>query len=142
MSIFGKRKYAGSFLVILFSLLCIAGCGKEEKNMENTKGEVTTITAEKAYEMMQSGDDLTIVDVRTEEEYAEGHIEGAIVIPNETIGTEEIEELSDKDATLLIYCRSGRRSAQAAQKLVDLGYTNVYDFGGIIDWPYEVVQAE
>ena len=110
--------------------------------MENTKGEVTTITAEKAYEMMQSGDDLTIVDVRTEEEYAEGHIEGAIVIPNETIGTEEIEELSDKDATLLIYCRSGRRSAQAAQKLVDLGYTNVYDFGGIIDWPYEVVQAE
>ena len=110
--------------------------------MENTKGEVTTITAEKAYEMMQSGDDLTIVDVRTEEEYAEGHIEGAIVIPNETIGTEEIEELSDKDATLLIYCRSGRRSAQAAQKLVDLGYTNVYDFGGIVDWPFEVVQSE
>ena len=127
-------------LVTLILAFAVSGCGKEEQKMEPEQGQVTTITAEEAYEMMESGDELTIVDVRTESEYDEGHIQGAIVIPNETISTEEPAELADKAATILVYCRSGRRSADAAQKLVDMGYTNVYDFGGIIDWPYEVVE--
>lgn len=98
---------------------------------------VTKISAAKAKEMMES-QDVIIVDVRTQEEYNEGYIPNAILIPNESI-VGEPEALMDKDATILVYCRSGNRSAQAAKKLVDLGYTNVYDFGGIIDWPYEIV---
>lgn len=135
-----RRVYGCIGLVTLMLACAVAGCGKEEQKMEPDQGQVTTITAEEAYEMMESGDELTIVDVRTESEYDEGHIQGAIVIPNETISTEEPAELADKAATILVYCRSGRRSADAAQKLVDMGYTNVYDFGGIIDWPYEVVE--
>ena len=98
------------------------------------------ISAQLAKEMMDSGDPLVIVDVRTPAEYAQGHIQGAILIPNETISTESrIEALPDTQATILVYCRSGSRSAQAARKLVSLGYVNVYDFGGVIDWPYELV---
>ena len=84
-------------------------------------------------------EEVIIVDVRTAEEFASGHIQNAINIPVESI-TGEPTELSDKDATILVYCRSGNRSEQASRKLVDLGYTQIYDFGGIIDWPYEVVQ--
>ncbi len=80
-----------------------------------------------------------MVDVRTEKEYAAGHIEGAILIPNETITDKRPEQLPDLDAEILIYCRSGRRSAEAAKKLIAMGYTRVYDFGGIIDWPYGIV---
>lgn len=80
-----------------------------------------------------------ILDVRTQEEYDSGHIPGAICIPNESIGTEQPEELPDLRQVILIYCRSGNRSKQAAQKLFDMGYTNVYEFGGIIDWTGEVV---
>jgi|SRR5690554_6890450 rhodanese-related sulfurtransferase len=97
------------------------------------------ISPQLAKEMMDSGDPLTIVDVRTPAEYAQGHIQGAILVPNETISTEHRpEELPDTQATVLVYCRSGSRSAQAARKLVSLGYVNVYDFGGVIDWPYEL----
>lgn len=95
------------------------------------------ISAKEAKEMMDT-QEVIIVDVRTQEEYDEGFIENAILIPNETIN-EAPTELPDKDAVILVYCRSGNRSRQAANKLVDLGYTNIYDFGGIIDWPYEIV---
>ena len=98
---------------------------------------VTKINADKAKEMMDT-QEVIVVDVRTQAEYNEGYIPNAILIPNESIDGEPME-LVDKDATILVYCRSGNRSAQAAKKLVDLGYTNVYDFGGIIDWPYEIV---
>ena len=98
---------------------------------------VTKISANKAKEMMDT-QEVIIVDVRTQEEYDEGYIENAILIPNETIN-EAPSELPDKDAVILVYCRSGNRSRQAANKLVDLGYTNIYDFGGIIDWSYEIV---
>lgn len=84
-------------------------------------------------------EEVIIVDVRTAEEFASGHIQNAINIPVESISAEPAE-LSDKDATILVYCRSGNRSEQASRKLVELGYTQIYDFGGIIDWPYEVVQ--
>ena len=95
------------------------------------------ITAQVAKEMMDT-QEVIVVDVRTQAEYNEGYIPNAILIPNESIDGEP-KELTDKNATILVYCRSGNRSAQAAKKLVDLGYTNVYDFGGIIDWPYEIV---
>lgn len=83
---------------------------------------------------------VTIVDVRRIDEFEQGHIPGAILVPNETILTEATEKLPDQNAVLLIYCRSGRRSAEAAEKLVSLGYRHVYDFGGILDWPYEITQ--
>ena len=79
------------------------------------------------------------MDVRTKAEYDGGHIANAVLVPNETIADTSPPELPDKTATLLIYCRSGRRSRDAAEKLLALGYENVYDFGGINDWPYETV---
>ena len=94
------------------------------------------ISAKEAKEMMDT-QEVIIVDVRTQEEYDEGYIENAILIPNETIN-EAPSELPDKDAVVLIYCRSGRRSAIAANDLIKIGYTQVYDFGGINDWPYEI----
>ena len=83
-----------------------------------------------------------LLDVRTPEEYREGHIPGAINIPNETIGTEDIPELPDKEQLILVYCRSGNRSKQASEKLVKLGYTNIVEFGGINDWTGETVSGE
>ena len=92
--------------------------------------------------MMAREDGHVIVDVRRQDEYDVGHIPGAILIPNESIGTEKPEELPDLNQIILIYCRSGNRSKQAAQKLFDMGYTNIYEFGGIIDWTGEIVTEE
>ena len=103
------------------------------------KAAYQKISAEEAYEMMVS-QEVVVVDVRTREEYDGGHIENAVLVPNESIGSEMPEALPGKEATLLIYCRSGRRSKDAAQKLLALGYQIVYDFGGVIDWPYELVK--
>ena len=89
--------------------------------------------------MMDEGN-VTVVDVRTEEEYKSGHIPGSILVPNEEIGTEQPQELPDLDSVLLVHCRTGIRSKEASDKLVKIGYKNVYDFGGIIDWPYETVE--
>lgn len=99
--------------------------------------EPVKITAEEAHARMESGGPIVVVDVRTAEEYAEKHIPGAILLPNEEIGTEPPAQLPVLDAEILLYCRSGNRSAQAARKLADMGYSNVGDFGGINDWPYE-----
>ena len=101
--------------------------------------EYKRITAEEAKARIDSGNDIIILDVRTEEEYNSGHIPNAILIPNETIIDKMPDLLPDLDAEILIYCRSGNRSAQAAKKLIAIGYKNVYDFGGIIDWPYDTV---
>ena len=100
------------------------------------------ITQEEAKEMMKKNDGHVIVDVRRADEYAAGHIPGAILIPNEEIGTEKPAQLPDLDQIILIYCRSGNRSKQAAQKLFDMGYTHIYEFGGIITWDGEVVTEE
>ena len=96
------------------------------------------ITAEEAKQIMDTETGYIILDVRTQEEYDESHIPGAIVIPNTEIETRAEQELTDKGQMILVYCRSGRRSKQAAEILVTLGYTNIKEFGGIIDWPYEV----
>ncbi len=100
------------------------------------------ITQEEAKEMMTKDDGHIIVDVRRQDEYDEGHIPGAVLIPNESIADKQPEELPDLDQIILVYCRSGRRSKEAAQKLADMGYTNVYEFGGIIDWTGETVMSE
>lgn len=96
------------------------------------------ITAEEAKVLMDSGESHIILDVRTQEEYDQGHIPGAIVIPDTQIKARAEEMLTDKDQLILVYCRSGRRSKLAAEILAELGYTNIKEFGGIIDWPYEV----
>lgn len=102
----------------------------------------TRITMEDAKWYMSERDDFTIVDVRTPSEFREGHIPNAINVPNENIGNTELRQLPDKDRKLLVYCRSGRRSKEAAEKLAKMGYTKVMEFGGIIDWDGEVVKEE
>lgn len=122
----------------------LSACGQDKTGQDTkaaqedtVKAEYKKITAEEAKERMDKDDKVVILDVRTEEEYQEGHVPGAIVIPNETISSEPLEELPDMDQEILVYCRSGNRSAQAAKKLAEAGYTQVYDFGGIIDWTYD-----
>ncbi|MGI6498386.1 MAG: rhodanese-like domain-containing protein [Oscillospiraceae bacterium] len=101
-----------------------------------------TITAQEAKAILDGTDPFVLLDVRTETEFQQGHIEGAILIPNDALADRAAEELPDRDALILLYCRSGRRSAAAAKQLSIMGYTNVIDFGGIIDWPYETVSGE
>ena len=96
----------------------------------------TTLTAGEAKERLDASEDVSLLDVRTQEEYDSGHIPGAVCFPNEDI-LPELPLPFEKGAEILVYCRSGRRSAEAAEKLTDMGYTNVADFGGIQDWPYE-----
>ena len=130
------------FALLLCLIFINVGC---KSNTENDKVEeedmasYQQISQEKAKEMIDSQQELTILDVRTLEEYEEGRISGAQLLPNEEISEETaIEMFPDKEEVLLIYCRSGNRSKQAAEKLVGYGYTNVYEFGGIITWPYEI----
>ena len=124
-------------LPALIVLLLLAGCTAQSE--ENTYRQ---ITAEEAAAMMEEESGYIILDVRTSQEYSEKHIAGAINVPNETIGSEEIPELPDKDQLVLVYCRSGNRSKQTAEKLVKLGYTNIVEFGGINDWMGETVSGE
>ena len=98
----------------------------------------TQISMEEAVAMIATEENYIILDVRTTEEFAEKHIPNAINIPNETIGSEELAELPDKNQLILVYCRSGNRSKQASEKLVALGYTNIYEFGGINNWTGEL----
>ena len=121
----------------LMALLLLAGCGAQSE--ESTYRQVN---AEEADSMMEEESGYIILDVRTAQEYSEKHIPGAINIPNETSGTEDIPELPDKEQLILVYCRSGNRSKQASEKLVKLGYTNIVEFGGINDWTGETVSGE
>lgn len=100
-----------------------------------------TITADEANTMMEESDAFILLDVRTQEEFSEKRIDGAILLPDYEVAETAADVLPDQDALILVYCRSGRRSALAAEALANLGYTNVYDFGGIIDWPYETVSG-
>ena len=131
--------------VILITALYIGltGCAYNQKmDGDGMVRSYTQISQEEAMEMMQKDDGHVIVDVRRQDEYDEGHIPGAILIPNETIDTEMPEELPDKEQIILIYCRRGNRSKEAAQKLFDMGYDNVYEFGGINTWTGEIVTEE
>ena len=113
----------------------LTACGQDK---ENDQGAVyVNITAEEAKQIMDSEEGYIILDARTQEEYDEGHIPGAIVISHEEIAEKAEDVLTDKDQLILVYCRSGRRSKIAAEALAELGYTNIREFGGISDWPYE-----
>ena len=125
-------------LLILGLLLLLTACSSPTKN--NQEMVFLNITAEEARKLMDSEKDRIILDVRSREEYDQGHIPGAILIPDTEIEAKAADLLPDKDQLILVYCRSGRRSKLAAQSLADLGYTNILEFGGILDWPYEVVQ--
>lgn len=119
-------------IVVLAVLLLLLGCSGE------TKG-YTQITQEEAKTMMEEETSLVILDVREESEYQEGHIPGAVLLPVGEIDEESAKDtIGDKDTTVLVYCRSGNRSKTASEALSKLGYTQVYEFGGIKDWPYEV----
>ncbi len=137
-------------LLLLISLLLLSGCAvqstdrnsKEKEGTDMKKSSYTQIDQETAKEMMLRDDGHVIVDVRRQDEYDTGHIPGAILIPNESIGTEMPAQLPDLQQIILVYCRSGNRSKQAAQKLFNIGYVNVYEFGGINTWTGEIVSAE
>lgn len=135
-----KRRW--NFIILAAILLLLTACssGGQVMDGEDMVRSYTQISQEEAKQMMEQDGTQIIVDVRTQEEYDSGHIPGAICIPNESIGTEHPEELPDLDQVILVYCRSGNRSKQAAQKLFDMGYTNIYEFGGINDWTGEVVR--
>ena len=121
--------------ILLLAVMMLTACGQDTEN--NQEAVYVNITAEEAKRIMDSEEGYVILDVRTQEEYDQGHIPGAIVISHEEIAEKAEKVLTDKDQLILVYCRSGRRSKIAAEALVELGYTNIKEFGGIIDWPYE-----
>ena len=121
---------------LLLAVMLLTACGQDK---EKDQGAVyMNITAEEAKQIMDTEEGYIILDVREQEEYDAGHIPGAILIPYTQIAEKAEEVLTDKDQLILVYCRSGRRSKIAAEALAELGYTNIKEFGGIIDWPYEV----
>ena len=122
--------------ILLLAAAIFAACGQTEKIVKESV--YMNITAEEAKVLMESETGYIILDVREQDEYDAGHIPGAILIPYTRIEEEASEKLTDKDQLILVYCRSGRRSKIAADALVALGYTNIREFGGILDWPYEI----
>ena len=133
-------------LASVISLAGLTGClgaptgdnGNTNSDSGSNSNSYQQVDTEAAKELMDTEDDYVILDARTQTEYDEGHIPGAILIPHDTVATAAENALPDKDQLILVYCRSGNRSKQASQTLVDLGYTNVVEFGGINSWPYEV----
>ena len=125
-----------NLLFLLLAVMLLTACGQTKEN--DQEAAYMNITAEEAKQIMESREGYIILDARTQEEYDQGHIPGAIVISHEEIMEKAEEVLTDKEQLILVYCRSGRRSKIAAEALVELGYTNIREFGGIIDWPYEV----
>ena len=132
-----KIKYIILVIIILGGSILIFN--RKNKNIEKEE-TIKYVSMDEIVKIMDENKDYIILDVRTIEEYKEGHIPNAICIPNETIGEGIIKELPDKEQLILIYCRSGNRSKQAANKLQELGYTNLIEFGGIIDWKGEIVK--
>ena len=125
-----------TMIFLLLVAMCLLGCKTERKE----ESKYTMINMETAKSIFEEEGDYIILDVRHADEYAEGHIKGAIHIDNDVIGTEEIDKLPDKEQTIYVYCRSGNRSKQAAKKLADLGYKNIVEIGGILDWKGEIVK--
>ena len=137
------KKIIKNLMLMLLVLLagCQSGSVSEDayKDTEEEGAVYRKITPEEAKEMMAE-EGILILDVREKSEFDEGYIEGALLLPVGNINAGDLSLIPDKDQKLLVYCRSGNRSGKAAKKLVEYGYTQVYDFGGIIDWPYEIVK--
>ncbi len=131
------KKFLLIFMLIL-STLFLTSCAAETGPELAAGGVYIRIDAAEAKEMMES-EDVIILDVRTDEEFEEQRIEGAILIPDYEIEERAEDKLPDKDATILVYCRTGRRSELASRALIEMGYKNVYDFGGIVDWDYDII---
>jgi len=128
------------FIILSVLIICVfllTGCGEADE-----PAAYQNISAVEAHVMMRTLTDFVILDVRTEQEFQEEHIAGAILIPYSEIRGPVEDKLPDKNAVILVYCQSGRRSAIAAQTLANMGYRNVYNFGGIIDWPFETVRGD
>ena len=137
-----RKKHVLGVLLVLVLVLVLAmwtGCAKDGSATATETGVTSQkISADRARELMNAEPHAVVVDVRTPTEYAQRRIPGAINLPNETLTNEQRPaELPDLDHIILVYCQSGGRSSQATRKLLALGYTNVYDFGGIGSWPYE-----
>ena len=132
------KKLKGLIIMLLISLSLFGMTACDGENGKASTYE--QIAAEQAKTIMDTEKDYVIIDARTEEEFAEGHIENAILIPEYEIANRAEKELPNKEQLILVYCRSGRRSKIASEELVKLGYTNVKEFGGIIDWPYKTVK--
>lgn len=126
-----KRRIISIIAALVF-LVAISGCSSPEGSV------YMNISPEKAKEMMENFEEFVLLDARSEEEFSEGHIPGAIVIPHDEISKRAEAEIQKKEIPVFVYCRSGRRSKIAAEELVKLGYSEIYEFGGIIDWPYEI----
>lgn len=132
-------------IMSLVVILMVVGCTKQEITTTPQQEKQTTfitISSEEAQERFEKESDYIILDVRTIQEYEEGHLPNALNIPNETISESIKEQLPDLNQTIYIYCRSGNRSKQAANKLVQIGYQNVIDFGGIQTWKGEIVEGK
>ena len=129
-------------LIILAAFLFLLAARTGKADQGGTKHEFTKISQEDAKAMMAKDDGHVVVDVRRQDEYEAGHIPGAILIPNESIGSDAPEALPDYNQIILIYCRSGNRSKQAAEKLAGMGYSNIYEFGGINTWTGEIVTGK
>ena len=125
-------------------MLALSGCGKAGDGADGSRGDLgyRQISQDEAAAMMEQEDGHIILDVRRQDEFQAGHIPGAVCIPNEEIGTVPPAELPDLDQVILVYCRSGNRSKQAAEKLSAMGYINIYEFGGIMTWTGETVTGE
>ena len=122
------------FLLLFFiSIVFLVGCSSSE-------AEFSFMSGQDAYELIASGVDVTILDVRTEEEFLSGHIEGSVLLPVDEVKARAESVLEDREAVILVICRSGNRSQTASQELANLGFTNVYDIGGIMSWPGEIIQ--
>lgn len=133
-----KRKNFTAWALLLFLIVSLAGCSSREDDDKNTVS-YQQITAEEAKSMMDEQPDAVILDVREQDEYDAGHIPGAVLLPVGTINEETAASaIPETDTVVLVYCRSGNRSKTASQALADLGYSRIYEFGGIKDWPYEV----
>ena len=124
------------WILVLLAAVLFSACGQNTQREQEMV--YMNITAQQAKEIMDTQEGYIILDTRTQEEYDTGHIPGAIVLPYDEVLKKAETVLTDKSQLILVYCRSGRRSKLAAEDLVKLGYTNIREFGGIIDWPYEV----
>lgn len=135
------RRSMKLIVLMLILAMTLIACGTSVPDQaEEPRGAYQTLTAAEAKAMLDGDEDIILLDVRTPEEFAEGYIPGAIQIADTELKDQAPLQLPDKDAKILVYCRSGRRSQASAALLVEMGYTQIYDMGGIIDWPYEIIK--
>jgi phage shock protein E len=135
------RKIIAALIAFAFIIPLYACAAPGDKQEEAAEPAYKTLSPEDAKELIGTKG-VFLVDVRTPEEYLDGHIPQSLLLPQDEIQQKALEVLPDKYATVIVYCRSGRRSALAAKELIGLGYKCVYDLGGILDWPYDTVKGE